>query len=92
MQVTVVDRKPDYHYPGAYPLLMVGERSPESISRPLTRLSRKNIEFICDEIIRLDFENNRVFTAKHILPYDYLVIALGVEYGPNLCRDLMIMH
>lgn len=80
MQVTVVDRKPDYHYPGAYPLLMVGERSPESISRPLTRLSRKNIEFICDEIIRLDFENNRVFTAKHILPYDYLVIALGVEY------------
>jgi len=26
MQVTVVDRKPDYHFTGAFPLLMVGER------------------------------------------------------------------
>lgn len=80
MQVTVVDRKPDYHYPGAFPLLMIGQRSPESISRPLERLNRKNIEFICDEIMELDFENNRVLTTQHILPYDYLVIALGVEY------------
>lgn len=80
MQVTVVDRKPDYHYPGAFPLLMIGQRSPESISRSLKRLNRKNIEFICDEIMELDFENNRVLTTQHILPYDYLVIALGVEY------------
>lgn len=41
MQVTVVDRKPDYHYPGAFPLLMIGERRPESISRKLKRLNRK---------------------------------------------------
>jgi len=46
----------------------------------LKRLNRNNIEFICDEVIRLDFENNRVFTVQHVLPYDYLIIALGVEY------------
>jgi len=80
MQVTVVDRKPDYHFTGAFPLLMVGQRTPESISRPLKRLNKNNIEFICDEVIKLDFENNRVFTAQHVLPYDYLIIALGVEY------------
>ncbi|NLZ54397.1 MAG: hypothetical protein GX892_14890 [Thermoanaerobacteraceae bacterium] len=54
-------------------------RSPESISRSLKRLSRKNIEFICDEIKELDFENNRVVTTQHVLPYDYLIIALGVD-------------
>jgi len=86
MQVTVVDRKPDYHYPGAFPLLMIGQRSPESISRPLKRLNRKNIEFICDEIIRIDFKKNRVITAQHILHYDYLVIALGVEYRSESLR------
>ncbi len=80
MHVTVVDRKPDYHYPGAFPLLMIGQRSPQSISRSLKRLNRKNIEFICDEIMEIDFENKRVFTTQHILPYDHLIIALGVEY------------
>jgi sulfide:quinone oxidoreductase len=80
MQVTVVDRKPDYHYPGAFPLLMIGQRSPESITRPLKRLNRKKIEFICDEIMDIDFEYNRVFTTQHTLTYDHLIIALGVEY------------
>jgi sulfide:quinone oxidoreductase len=80
MQVTVVDRKPDYHYPGAFPLLMIGQRKPESITRPLKRLNRKKIEFICDEIMDIDFEYNRVFTTQHTLTYDHLIIALGVEY------------
>jgi len=80
MQVTVVDRKPDYHYPGSFPLLMIGQRTPESISRALKRLNRKQIEFICDEIMELDFKNNCVITAQHMLTYDYLIIALGVEY------------
>ncbi|MGI6424179.1 MAG: NAD(P)/FAD-dependent oxidoreductase [Tepidanaerobacteraceae bacterium] len=80
MQVTVVDRKPDYHFPGAFPMLMIGERNPESISRPLMGLGRKKIEFICDDIIDIDFGKKRVFTGQHILPYDNLIIALGVEY------------
>jgi len=80
MQVTVIDRKPDYHYTGAFPLLMVGMRRPESITRPLKRLCEKGIEFVCDEITRIDFENRCVFTTRYILPYDYLIIALGVEY------------
>jgi sulfide:quinone oxidoreductase len=65
---------------GAFPTVDDWQRSPESISRPLKRLNRKKIEFICDEIMDIDFENKRVFTTQHILPYDHLIIALGVEY------------
>jgi len=83
MQVTVIDRLSNHYYNSSFPLLMIGERKPEEITRQLKDLSKKEIEFINNEIKVIDLENHQVITNKQILEYDYLIISLGVEYHPE---------
>ncbi|MEL7567889.1 MAG: FAD/NAD(P)-binding oxidoreductase [Dehalobacterium sp.] len=83
MQVTVIDRLQKHYYNATFPLLMIGERKPEQISRELKDLRKKEIEFINNEIKVIDLEHHQVITDKQILEYDYLIISLGVEYHPE---------
>lgn len=83
MQVTVVDKEPSHHFAGSFPLLMIGERKPAEITRELKRLERKKIEFLFDEVTDIDLAKYRVITKREILTYDYLIIALGVEFHPE---------
>ncbi|ATW27985.1 NAD(P)/FAD-dependent oxidoreductase [Candidatus Formimonas warabiya] len=83
MQVTVVDRQPNHYYPASFPLLMIGERKPADITRELKRLERKKIETLLDEVVEIDTAGHRVITKQRCLDYDYLIIALGVEYHPE---------
>ena len=83
MQVTVVDRLANHYYPPAFPLLMIGERKPEHITRNLAGLAKKGIEFINSEIKLIDLKQHHIITNKQILEYDYLIISLGTEYHPE---------
>lgn len=83
MQVTVVDRERNHYYAPSFPPLMIGERKPAQITRELKRLEEKKIKVLQREIKRLDLYGHRVATDQGDLTYDYLVIALGVEYHPE---------
>ena len=51
--------------------------------RPLSSLRRKGIEFINEEIIKIDLENKLIKAQNQNLQYDYLIIALGAELAPE---------
>ncbi len=67
---------------------MTGQRSAESVSRPLTRLGPKGIEVVrgdvqaIDRVRRAATVNGRTWTA------DFLIVALGADFTPEVVPGL----
>jgi NADH:ubiquinone reductase (H+-translocating) len=79
VDVVLIDRN-NYHT--FYPLLyQVGaaELGPEQISHPVRNFLRRrpNVEFLMDEVKRVDLGNRVVEGERHSLTYDYLILAAG---------------
>jgi len=82
-QVILIDKNPHHIYAPSFLWLMLGKRQAEKIQRPLSLLRRKGIEFINEEIIKIDPENKLVKTQNQSLQYDYLIVSLGAELAPE---------
>jgi sulfide:quinone oxidoreductase len=82
-QVTVVDRKKVFQFPPSYPWVMIGDRRPEQVQRPLALMKKKGIRVVGGEVSEIDLETRSVQVDGSKLGYDYLVIALGTEYAPE---------
>ncbi len=63
--------------------ILNGTREFEYSKRPLQTITKKGIDFINEEIVKIDPSNKIVTTRSKDLPYDYLIIALGVELAPD---------
>ena len=86
-KVTLIERKKNFQFPPSYPWLMLGMRKQEETERSLAPLKRKRIEVINDEIVSIDPSNKVVKTRNNDdgeFTYDYLIMALGAEYGTRL--------
>jgi len=96
-RVVLVDRSPIFTFAPSLSWVMLGQRRVEHLSRDLRRLERKGIEFKAAEIIGFDFDKKRVQAQNgEELPYDYLVVSLGVDYSseevPGLSRAWTFYH
>jgi sulfide:quinone oxidoreductase len=84
-QITVIDKK-QYFMMGLVNLwILNGTRRLENSQVALNKLESKGINFLNDEIIRIDPSQNSVTTKTNHnkLQYDYLIIALGAELAPK---------
>ena len=83
VKITVIDKK-DYFMMDLVKLWIInGTREFEYSKRSLKTITRKGIDFINDEIIKIDSKNKTITTRSSELSYDYLIIALGVELAPE---------
>lgn len=82
-RIILIDKNPTHIYAPSFLYLMLGKRQPDKIQRPLSSLRRKGIEFINEEIIKIDLENKLIKAQNQNLQYDYLIIALGAELAPE---------
>jgi len=82
-EVTVVDRKKVFQFPPSYPWVMIGQRGPEQVQRPLALLKKKGIRVVGGEVSKIDLEARSVQVNGSTLRFDNLVIALGAEYAPE---------
>ncbi len=80
-RIVLVDRNPIHSFAPAFTGVMLGRRTPGRISRDLTALRRKGIEFICSEITRIDPAARTVRLVDQEITAGYLVIALGAQYS-----------
>lgn len=78
-RIVVVDRNEHHEFAPSLLWMMLGQRRPEQIRRPLARLQRKGIEVLRAEVQALDLGGRTVQTSQGNLPYDYLVVTLGAE-------------
>lgn len=88
-RVIVVDRKSDYEFTPSYLWLMMGWREPRQITRDLNFLSRKGIEYVNDNVLKIDLANRIVKTKTKDLAYDFLVVATGAELAPETVPGLV---
>ena len=86
--ITLIERKEDFQFPPSYPWVMLGERRPEQVQRPLRLLERKGIRVVTGEVSRIGLEEHQIKVGDLGFPYDYLIIALGAEYAPSLIPGL----
>jgi NADH dehydrogenase len=81
--VTLVDRENHHLFqPLLYQVATAGLSAPE-IAQPIRMLLRdqENITVLMDEATGIDLAAKQVTLKKHIIPYDYLVLAMGVRTG-----------
>jgi sulfide:quinone oxidoreductase len=96
VKITIVDKK-DYFMMDLVKLWIIkGTRQFETSKRPLQSVTKKGIEFVNEQVISIDPNQKRVKTQNRELPYDYLIVALGVELDPQripgLQTNAMILY
>jgi len=78
-RVILIDRQAQHVFTPSFLWMMLGWRGPSEISRDLSRLGRKGIEVVQEEIREIDPAHRRVSTERQEIAADYLVISLGAE-------------
>lgn len=78
-RIVVVDRQAQHVFTPSFLWMMLGWREPEAISRDLSRLGRKGIEVLQEEVRAIDPVRRRVKTDTQEIDADHLVISLGAE-------------
>lgn len=63
--------------------IIAGSREFETSKRSLGNVTQKGIEFINENVTKIDLQNKIVRTSYRRLHYDYLIISLGVELAPE---------
>mgnify|MGYP000014396322 FL=1 len=78
LEIILIDKNP-YHTFLTELHEVAGNRvDEEAVTVPFSRIFRyTDVKFIQDEIIKYDFENNKIYSEKREYSYDYLVIAAG---------------
>ena len=95
-RITIVDRKDWFMMDLVKLWIMTGSREFETSKRPLENVTKKGIEFVNEQVIKIDPQNKIVRTSYRSLHYDYLIIALGVELSseqiPGLLENGLILY
>ncbi len=87
-RVTVVERAEHFVLGASLLWLMVGERRPGDVRRPVAGLAGRQIDLVRGEIERIDPERREIQLAGRTLAADYLVVALGAELDPASVHGL----
>jgi len=88
VKITIIDKK-DYFMMDLVKLwILNGTREFEFSKKPLQSITKKGIDFINEEIIKIDPNKKSVTTNSKELSYDYLIIALGVDLAPEQINGL----
>lgn len=80
--VVLIDREREHVFAPSLLWLLIGDRRPEAIKRPLSRLERKGIRVVTGEIEEIDVQRKTVRVGGQDLSGEALVIALGAELAP----------
>ena len=87
-RVVLIERSTTHLFSPSLLWLMIGQRKPQAISRPLTPLTQKGIEVIQGEITALDAATRTVQVDGQAYSGDYLIVSLGAELAPETIPGL----
>lgn len=89
-RIVLVEREQNHLFQPSLLWLMVGDRRPQQIQRPVERLAHRGIEVIRGTVERIDAARRAVVVNGTELGADYMVIALGAEYAPETVSGLTL--
>ncbi len=78
VDVTLIDRNPDFIYVPSLIWVPIGRRDVDDIMVPRDKvLAKKGVNFVLDTATRVDTDKQIVYTEKGEHEYDHLIIATG---------------
>ena len=89
-QITILDRDDRHHYQAGYLFIPFGIYSPGDVLKPKKEFIPPGVEFLVDQVVRIDQQQRLVQTAggaRH--DYDWLVIATGCDIRPEEVDGMM---
>ena len=89
VKITLIDKK-DWFMVGFAKLWIInGTRTFENSIGSLNELSKKEINFIKDEILEVNTQNKIIKTDSQIIKFDFLIISTGVILAPQKIPGLV---
>jgi sulfide:quinone oxidoreductase len=89
-QITVIDKDEQHHFQSGYLFIPFGIYSKEDVLKPKRDFIPKGVDFVVDNVIKVDTDQRRLETAKgDTYDYDYLVIATGCRIVPEEVEGMM---
>lgn len=82
-KITIIDREKDHYYQPGFLFLPFGYYKKQDIVKPTTKFIPKDVDFINDEIVKIDPESRSVTLTSTILIYDILIVATGARISPQ---------
>ena len=89
VKITIIDKKDWFMVGYAKLWIMNGTRTFENSIGSLNELPKKQINFIKDEIIEINYNNNFVKTNSESIPFDFLIISMGAVLAPEKIPGLV---
>jgi sulfide:quinone oxidoreductase len=83
VKITVVDKKDWFMIGFAKLWIIKGTRTFENSIGSLNELTKKEINFLKEEVLQIDLQNKNIKTTTNTLPYDFLIIAMGAVLAPE---------
>ena len=89
VKITVIDKK-DWFMVGFAKLWIInGTRTFENSIGSLNELSKKEINFVKEEILEIDSQNKNIKTKSQNISFDFLIISTGVVLAPQKIPGLI---
>lgn len=82
-RIVVIDKEQEHLFAPSLLWVMIGDREPDRISKPIKSLERKGIEVVHGEVSRIDPNLRTVEVDGQAITSDALIIALGADYAPQ---------
>ena len=79
-KITLIEKSQTFHIGATKPWVMLGQKSPEDVCRPVDRLKRRKIEVLRRTVKNIDAHAAKVSTDKGDVRGDFMIIALGADY------------
>ena len=89
VKITIIDKKDWFMVGYAKLWIMNGTRTFENSIGSLNELPKKQINFIKDEIIEINPENNFIKTKSKNISFDFLIISMGAVLAPEKILGLI---
>jgi sulfide:quinone oxidoreductase len=83
-KIIVIDKEQHHTFASSLLWVVNGSRKYKSISRKLSNLTKKGIEFINGNIDKVDPQNKEIVVDGNTIKGDYIVVSLGAEISDSL--------
>ncbi len=87
-RVILVEREPRHLFQPSLLWVAVGDRRPEQIQRPVSRLARQGVEVVQAEVEAIDPSRRAVTAGGREYVGDALIVALGADLAPGAIPGL----
>jgi len=89
-EMTIIDRKEQHHYQAGYLFIPFGVYGEQDVLKPKKEFIPKGVEFVLDNITRINADQRRVETETGgQYHYDWLIVATGCDIAPDEIDGMM---